>query len=338
MRGDLKNAWLLRSAEAIRHESSSLLKANALDVAEAPEFGLSAAAIDRLTLDEKRIEAIARALEEVAGLPDPIGETIEAYRRPNGLDVSKIRVPLGVIFFIYESRPNVTADAAALCVKSGNAVILRGGKEALRSNLALHRVLAGTLESSALPAGAVQVVETADRAAVGRFLAMADRIDLVIPRGGEELIRRVASEAKMPVLKHFQGNCHVYVDAQVDEDSAIAVVLNSKVQRPGVCNAAETLLVHRDVAETFLPRVAAALVRAEVELRGDPRARSLFPSMIPATPEDWDAEYLDKILTDRHRQQSRRGDRPYRAPRLGAHRGDPHERSSDRAPVRRRGR
>ena len=295
-RGEWKNAWLLRSADAIRRESAGLLKANAADVAEAPGLGLSAAAIDRLTLNEKRIDDIARSLEEVAALPDPIGETIEGGRRPNGLEVSKVRVPLGVIFFIYESRPNVTADAAALCLKSGNAVILRGGKESLRSNRALHRVLAGTLETCGLPIGAVQVVDTTDRAAVGHFLTMSDRIDLVIPRGGEQLIRRVAAEAKMPVLKHFQGNCHVYVDANVDERSAIAVVLNSKVQRPGVCNAAETLLVHQDVAASFLPRVADELVRAGVELRGDLRARAIVPSMNPAGAEDWDTEYLDKIL------------------------------------------
>lgn len=295
-RGDLKNAWLIRSAAAIRREASELLQANAEDVAEAPALGLSSAAIDRLTLNEKRIEEMARTLEEVAALPDPIGETIEGATRPNGLRTTKVRVPLGVIFFIYESRPNVTVDAAALCVKSGNAVILRGGKEALRSNRALQRVLAETLESGGLPAGAVQIVESADRAVVGRFLAMSDRIDLVIPRGGESLIRRVALEAKMPVLKHFQGNCHVYVDAGADERSAIAVILNSKVQRPGVCNAAETLLVHRAIAAEFLPRVAEALVREGVELRGDPAARAIVPEMIPAAEPDWDTEYLDKIL------------------------------------------
>ena len=205
-------------------------------------------------------------------------------------------MPLGVIFMIYESRPNVTVDAAALCVKAGNAAILRGGKEALRSNLALHRILADELEPAGLPRDAVQVVPTIDRAAVGYLLSLPEFVDLAIPRGGESLIRRVAEEARMPVLKHYNGNCHVYVDADADPDKALRIVVNAKAQRPGVCNAAETLLVHRDIAPSFLPDVARALQAAGVELRGDETSRTMVPSMKPATAEDWDTEYLDLIL------------------------------------------
>jgi glutamate-5-semialdehyde dehydrogenase len=294
--GAAKDAWLRRAARSVRERRAELIEANARDIAAAPDFGLNAAAVDRLRLTERRIEEVARTLEEVAALPDPIGEVIEGHRRPNGLDVTKVRVPLGVILFIYESRPNVTADAAALCVKSGNAVILRGGKEALHSNRALHLVLADALDAAGLPRDAVQVVPTTDREAVGLLLGMADRIDLAIPRGGEGLIRRVVAEARMPVLKHYQGNCHVYVDADADQAMAVEVVLNAKVQRPGVCNAAETLLVHRDAAPTFLPRVAEALGRAGVELRGDEACRAIVPSMTPAVPADWDTEFLEKIL------------------------------------------
>jgi glutamate-5-semialdehyde dehydrogenase len=294
--GEAKNTWLKRSARALRERAQEILQANARDIADAPGLGLNAAAIDRLTLNTRRIGTIAEALDEVAALPDPVGEVIEASRRPNGLEVSKVRVPLGVIFMIYESRPNVTVDAAALCVKAGNAAILRGGKEALRSNLALHRVLADELEPAGLPRDAVQVVPTIDREAVGHLLALPEFIDLAIPRGGESLIRRVAAEARMPVLKHYNGNCHVYVDAQAEPDTAVRVVVNAKAQRPGVCNAAETLLVHRDIASSFLPDVARALEAEGVEMRGDERSRTLVPSMTPATAEDWDTEYLDKIL------------------------------------------
>jgi glutamate-5-semialdehyde dehydrogenase len=295
-RGDAKNSWLVRAAEAIRNRTAEILEANGRDVAAAPTLGLSTAAIDRLTLNPKRLDEMARALLEVAALPDPIGEVTSSSHRPNGLEVSQVRVPLGVIFMIYESRPNVTADAAALCVKSGNAVILRGGKEAIHSNRALHRVLADELSEAGLPEHAVQLVPTTDRAAVGHLLSLPEFIDLAIPRGGESLIRRVAAEAKMPVMKHFQGICTVYVDTAADPDMAIRIILNAKVQRPGVCNAAETLLVHSDIAPTFLPLAAKALSAAEVELRGDVQARAIVPSMVPATPADWDTEFLDKIL------------------------------------------
>jgi glutamate-5-semialdehyde dehydrogenase len=295
-RGAAKNEWLMRSAAALRERRQEILAANALDVDAGPAHGLGAAAIDRLMLDDGRIDEMARTLSDVAGMPDPIGETVTSSRRPNGLEVSQVRVPLGVIFMIYESRPNVTIDAASLCVKSGNAVILRGGKEALSTNRALHGILARELVECGLPRSGVQLVETTDRAAVGILLGLPEFIDLAIPRGGESLIRRVVAEAKMPVMKHFQGNCHVYIDAECDFDMAVKIILNAKVQRPGVCNAAETLLVHRGIAPAFLPRAAEALLREGVELRGDPAARKLVPAMVAAQDADWDTEYLDKIL------------------------------------------
>ena len=297
--GGLKDRWLIGSAESLGKRGDEVLAANARDLALAPEMGLNAAAIDRLRLDSKRLDGIRSALVEVAHLPDPIGEVVESSKRPNGLDVSRVRVPLGVIFMIYESRPNVTVDAAALCVKSGNAAILRGGKEAFHTNLALHAVLADALHEAGLPRDSVQLVRTIDRAAVGHLLKMPDRIDLAIPRGGESLIRRVADEAEMPVLKHYNGNCHVYVDASADLEMAASVIVNAKAQRPGVCNAAETLLVHREIAAKFLPLATNALTRAGVELRGDDESRAIAPSMNPATPEDWDTEYLDLILAVR---------------------------------------
>jgi glutamate-5-semialdehyde dehydrogenase len=294
--GALKNAWLAQAAEALRDRTGEILDANAQDVAAGPGLGLNAAAIDRLKLNPRRIEEMAKALLEVASLPDPIGEVVAASRRPNGLDVSQVRVPLGVIFMIYESRPNVTVDAAALCVKSGNAVILRGGKEAIQSNKALHRVLSESLPACGLPEHAVQLVPTTDRAAVGCLLGLPEFIDLAIPRGGESLIRRVAAEARMPVMKHYQGICAVYVDAAADPEMAVRIVLNAKAQRPGVCNAAETLLVHHAIAPTFLPLAARVLGDAGVELRGDETACSISPTMIPATDSDWDTEFLDKKM------------------------------------------
>ena len=294
--GAAKDGWLIRSATAIVERCKEILEANAVDVQEAPGRGLSSAAIDRLRLDPKRVGEMAKALREVAALPDPIGETIASSRRPNGLDVRQVRVPLGVVFMIYESRPNVTVDAAALCVKSGNAAILRGGKEAIETNRALHRILADELAPSGLPADAVQLVPTVDRAAVGELLALPEFIDLAIPRGGEGLIRRVVAEARMPVLKHYTGNCHVYIDGNADIEMGVRIILNAKAQRPGVCNAAETLLVHRSIAEAFLPPAADALLGAGVELRGDASARAIVPAMKAAEPADWDTEYLEKIL------------------------------------------
>src|SRR5262245_11820361 len=235
VRGEQKNAWLLQSAARLRDETAQLLAANADDIAAAPGFGLSDPAIDRLRLNPQRIDEIALGLEQVAALPDPVGEVIESSVRPNGLQILKTRVPLGVVFFIYESRPNVTADAAAICLKSGNAVILRGGKEAAHSSRAIVEILKATAAEHDLPADALHLVETPDRAAVGHFLALPQYIDVAIPRGGEGLIRRVASEARMPVIKHFTGNCHVYVDAAADLDMAERITVNAKCQRLGVC-------------------------------------------------------------------------------------------------------
>jgi glutamate-5-semialdehyde dehydrogenase len=295
-RGEVRNSWLRQSAASLKSRCQEVLDANARDIAEASRAGLSAAAIERLTLSTSRVDDMAQSLLDVAALPDPNGEVVTASRRPNGLDVRQVRVPLGVIFMIFESRPNVTVDAAALCVKSGNSVILRGGKEALSTNCALHRVLADQLVLCGLPEASVQLVATTDRSAVGEFLALSDLIDLAIPRGGESLIRRVVAEATMPVLKHYQGNCHVYVDARPDLDMAVKIIVNAKVQRPAVCNAAETLLVHKAIAPEFLPLAAEALLHEGVELRGDAAARRLVPAMKAAQPADWDTEYLDKIL------------------------------------------
>ncbi len=292
-----KIAWLRRAADLLRSEQEPLLQANAQDVAAAPQFGLSPAQVDRLRLTPAVIESMAVGLEEVAALPEPIGEIIESSIRPNGLSVQKVRVPLGVVFFIYESRPNVTADAAAICIKSGNAVILRGGKEASHSNRAIVSLLERAAEEIGLPEGAVQLVSTIDRDAVGHFLGLSDYIDLAIPRGGESLIRRVADEARMPVIKHFTGNCHVYVDSAADLEMAEKITVNSKCQRFGTCNTAESLVVHRDVAAQFLPRVAAALGEFSIELRGDARARSLVPQAKAASEEDFAAEYLGPIIS-----------------------------------------
>src|SRR6185312_10989763 len=250
-------------------------------------------------LNRKRIEEIAAALEQIADLPDPIGEVLRTTDRPNGLRIEKVRVPLGVVFFIYESRPNVTADAAAICVKSGNAVILRGGKEAIHSSQAIVEVLAEAADEVGLPSDAVQLVNTTDRAAVGKFLGMPQYIDLAIPRGGEGLIRRVAAEAKMPVIKHFDGNCHVYVDAAANLEMAQEILINSKCQRMGVCNAAESMLVHADVAGEFLPQIAHAFAEQGVEICGDDRTCELVPEAKPATDADYAAEFLGPKISCR---------------------------------------
>jgi len=292
-----KNDWLRRSAAELRRRFDEIRAANELDLAAAPGYGLTDAAIDRLRLTQKTVESMARALEEVAMLPDPIGETIEGSVRPNGLEIRKVRVPLGVVFFIYESRPNVTVDAAAICVKSGNAVILRGGKEALHSNKLLAQILADTARATGIPADAVQLVNTTDREAVGHFLALPEYISVAIPRGGESLIRRVAAEARMPVIKHFDGNCHAYVDPTADFSMAERIIVNSKCQRMGVCNALESLLVHESIAAKFLPQIAAALGAQGVELRGCERTRKLVPAAKPATEQDFAAEYLGPIIS-----------------------------------------
>jgi glutamate-5-semialdehyde dehydrogenase len=292
-----KNAWLRRAGTALEERSAEILQANGRDVAQAADLGLTAASVDRLRLTPDRLRAAAAGLREIAVLPDPVGRVLDSSVRPNGLQVLKVGVPLGVILFIYESRPNVTVDAAGLCVKSGNAVILRGGKEALHSNTALHRVLQDALAECGLPADAVQLVATPDREAVGRLLKLDQWIDLVIPRGGESLIRRVAAEATMPVLKHYQGNCHVYVDRAADLKMAEKILINAKCQRPGVCNAAEGLLVHQDVVAAFLPQAVTELRRRGVEVRGCGRTRELAAEVVPATEQDYAAEYLDLIIS-----------------------------------------
>jgi glutamate-5-semialdehyde dehydrogenase len=294
-----KNEALLQMARGLEEKVGPVLEANRADLARGQAAGLTPAFLDRLTLSEARIEGMAAGLRQVAALPDPVGETVEAWRRPNGIEISRVRVPLGVIGFIYESRPNVTADAAGLCLKSGNAVLLRGGSEALASNAAIVNVLGKAVEKAGLPADAVQVVDTADRAAVMAMLTLDRLIDLIIPRGGEEFVRLVAERATVPILKHDKGLCHVYVDGSADLDMAAALAVNSKAQRVSVCNAMETLLVDSAVAAAFLPRAAARLREAGVEMRGDDRTRALVPDARPATDVDWDTEYLDYIVAIR---------------------------------------
>ena len=295
--GARKQDWLRLGARLLRERTSALSEANQADLAAAPGFGLTDAQVDRLRLTPDGVESIAVALEEVALLPDPVGEVIRSSIRPNGLEVQKVRVPLGVIFFIYESRPNVTADAAALCVKSGNAVILRGGKEAAHSSRAIAEILAEAARDAGLPNHAVQLVATADRQAVGHFLNLPEYIDVAIPRGGEGLIRRVTAEAKMPVIKHYAGNCHVYLDKSADPEMAERLVVNSKCQRLGVCNAAESLVVHAGAARALLPRVGKALREQGIEIRGDKRARTLVPGAKAATDEDYGREYLGPVIS-----------------------------------------
>ncbi len=297
--GRAKGEWLRHSAKLLRENVQRLQEANAQDLAVAPDYDLTAAEIDRLRLTPARIESMAAGLEVVAALPEPIGELIKSTIRPNGLRIDKVRVPLGVVFFIYESRPNVTADAAAICVKAGNAVILRGGKEAIHSSQAIVELLAEAALEVGLPNDAVQFVSTPDRDAVGKFLALPEYIDLAIPRGGEGLIRRVVTEAKMPVIKHFHGNCHVYVDASADLEMAEQILVNSKCQRMGVCNAAESLLVHSAVAGEFLPAAGRALAPYGVEVRGDERTRELISTAKPATDEDYRTEFLGPVISSR---------------------------------------
>jgi len=291
-----KNEALQQMARGLEEKTPAVLEANRADLDRARSAGLTRASLDRLTLSEARIEEMAVGLRHVAGLPDPVGETVEVWRRPSGVEIARVRVPLGVIGFIYESRPNVTADAAGLCLKSGNAVLLRGGSEALESNTIIAHILAKAVEKAGLPADAIQYIDTPDRAAVMAMLTLDRYLDLIIPRGGEEFVRLVAERATVPVLKHDKGLCHVYVDEGADLDMALAIVLNAKTHRVSVCNAMETLLVHAAVAPAFLPMVSARLGEAGVELRADERARILVPGAVPATAADWDTEYLDYVL------------------------------------------
>ncbi|MFG0263621.1 MAG: glutamate-5-semialdehyde dehydrogenase [Rhodopirellula sp. JB055] len=289
---NIKDQWLLESADALVDASAAIIEANQLDLENAPKYGLTDAGVDRLRLDEDRIAGIANGLREIAALNDPIGEVLDGFARPGGMRIEKRRVPLGVVFFIYESRPNVTADAAGICVKSGNAVILRGGKEAAHSSRAIMDVLHEVGRRVGIPDDAVQLVGTTDRAAVGHFLKQADNIDVTIPRGGENLIRRVAAEATMPVIKHYDGNCHVYVDESADVEMAVDIIENAKCQRMGVCNACESLLIHQSIASRALPAIAKRLTERGIEMRVDERAAAHVSGGIPATEADFGAEFL----------------------------------------------
>jgi len=292
-----KNAILLAMADELLARRAAIQAANAADVADGRAAGLSAALVDRLTLTEARFDAMVGGVREVAALPDPVGRRIWRRTRPNGIVIEKRRVPLGVVAIIFESRPNVTADAAVLCIKTSNAVILRGGKEAIRSNLAIAEALAAGGVRAGLPAHAVQLIPTTDREAVRELVQLEDCVDVVIPRGGESLIRAVVEQARVPVLKHYKGVCHLYVDATADLDMALRIAENAKCQRPGTCNAIEKLLVHEQAAAAFLPRLAELAARRAIEIRADAAARAIIPAFAPATAADWSAEYLDLILT-----------------------------------------
>ena len=294
-----KNKALTLTAAAIERDRTRLLEANAKDVAAARAAKLDSAAIDRLTLTDKTIAAMADGLRQIAGLPDPVGEISELKERPTGIKVGRMRVPLGVIAIIYESRPNVTADAAGLCLKSGNACILRGGSESIHSNQAIALCVQEGLRGAGLPEDAVQVLSTTDRAAVGVMLRMNEYIDIVVPRGGKSLIERVMSESRIPMIKHLDGICHVYIDDKADFDKAIRIADNAKTQRLGTCNTMETLLVARAIAADILPKLAAIYKSKGIELRGDDAARRIVPDMKAATEEDWRTEYLDAILSVR---------------------------------------
>ena len=291
-----KNSALLQMADELERNCKLLLEENYKDVIKAKKSGISSAMLERLTLKQATIEQMAKGLREVAALPDPVGKVISMSRRPNRLLVGRMRIPLGVIGIIYESRPNVTVDAAALCLKSGNAVILRGGSESIRSNLAIASVLQKVLRETSIPANAIQVIPMTDREAVSEMLQLDEYIDLIIPRGGEDLIRAVVAQSKIPVIKHYKGVCHIFVDAWADIDMAVNICLNAKTQRPGVCNAMETLLVHQDIAGKFLPLVANKLKKAGVVIRGCAKTKSILKNIEKADENDWYAEYLDLIL------------------------------------------
>jgi glutamate-5-semialdehyde dehydrogenase len=292
-----KDAALREAAARLRERRGELLAANAEDVGAARAAGLTTALVDRLTLTEARVEAMAQGLDAIGRLPDPVGETIARWRRPNGLQITQVRIPLGVVGVIYESRPNVTADAAGLCLKSGNAVILKGGSESFRTNRAIAALIAAAVTAAGLPAAAVQLLPTTAREAVAVLLAQHELIDVIVPRGGPSLIRAITESSRIPVIQHYAGICHTYVDEHADLAMAERICFNAKVQRPGVCNAMETLLVHERVAAAFLPAVAARLQAAGVELRGCERTRRHLAHIPAATEEDWRTEYLDLILS-----------------------------------------
>ena len=293
---DTKNLALIAAAKLIRQGKADILAANAKDCAAAEAKGLTPAMIDRLKLDDARIEGIAKGLEAIAHLPDPVGQVTASWTRPNGLNIARVRTPLGVIGVIYESRPNVTADAGALCLKAGNAVILRGGSESFESSKAIHAKLVEGLGHAGLPADAIQLVMTRDRAAVGAMLTMSDYIDVIVPRGGRSLVDRVQKESRVPVFAHLEGICHVYVDGAANPDMAEKILVNAKMRRTGICGAAETLLIDRR-ARDFAPRLVKALLDAGCEVRGDEEVVTLEPRVKPATDEDWRTEYLDAIIS-----------------------------------------
>jgi glutamate-5-semialdehyde dehydrogenase len=295
----IKNEALVQMARGLEEKTAALLDVNRADLERARAAGATRAFLDRLTLTESRVTAMAEGLREIAALPDPVGTEVESWRRPNGIEIARVRVPLGVIGFIYESRPNVTADAVGLCVKAGNAVLLRGGSEAIESNALIAAVLARALEKAGGPVDAVQFVDVADREGVRAMLELDGVLDLVIPRGGEEFVAWVAAHSRVPVLKHDKGLVHVYVEASADVEMAARIVMNAKTHRPGVCNAVETLLVDAAIAPRVLPLLAPRLLAAGVELRGCPRTRALVPEARAATEADWDEEYLDLVLAVR---------------------------------------
>jgi len=294
-----KDEALRLMADMLIKRKDEILRENEKDLKNAYEMKLSSAMIDRLTLNEERIKEMADGILEVASLPDPVGEVVKMWKRPNGLIVGRMRIPLGVIGFIYESRPNVTVDAASLCLKSGNTVILKGGSEAINSNMILTEILSDAIEEAGLPRHAVQVIPTTERDAVRALISMDNYVDVIIPRGGEGLIRFVAENSRIPVLKHYKGVCHVYVDEYADLKKAEEICFNAKVQRPGVCNAMEAMLVHEKVAEKFLPGMLRRFQEAGVEIRGCDRTRKIFPDAKPAKEDDWGREFLDLILAVR---------------------------------------
>jgi glutamate-5-semialdehyde dehydrogenase len=296
---EIKNTALFKMAAGLEKEAAKLISENRKDLSEAEKKGLSNAMIDRLTLNHDRIKAMADGLREVAALPDPVGEVLKMRRRPNGMEVGRMRVPIGLIGIIYESRPNVTADSAALCLKSGNGVLLRGGSEAVHSNSAIVEVLSKAGADAGIPEGAVSFIENPDRACVMEMLKLNRYIDLIIPRGGEGLIRMVSENSTIPVIKHDKGICHVYVDNKADLSMAEEICFNAKVQRPGTCNAMETMLVHQDVAKTFLPAILGRMKKAGVEIRGCSRTKEIVSDIVAATEKDWDTEYNDLILNVR---------------------------------------
>jgi len=293
---EIKNNALFKMAKGLEANAAKLIEVNKMDLVEAENKGLSTAMIDRLTLNPDRIKAMADGLREVAALPDPVGEVLRMWRRPNGMEVGKMRVPIGLIGIIYESRPNVTADSAALCLKSGNGVILRGGSEAVHSNKAIVDILSKAGAEAGIPDGAISFIDNPDRACVMEMLKLNQFIDLIIPRGGEGLIRMVSENSTIPVIKHDKGVCHVYVDSKADLAMAEEICFNAKVQRPGTCNAMEAMLVHQDIAKTFLPQIIGRMKKAGVEIRGCARTRAIVPDIREATDKDWDTEYNELIL------------------------------------------